>query len=120
MNAVNYVIQHTYDFEHKVWSRAHQENIALVAMKVLGGMHRQNEFKLPEESYVKAIRYVLSLPGMACAVIGVKSVGELEKAAHTIATSRPLSIAELHDLADEGLKLAVTPDWQAAYGKPLT
>ena len=22
MNAVNFVVQHTYDFEHKVWSRA--------------------------------------------------------------------------------------------------
>ena len=37
MNAVNFVVQHTYDFEHKVWSRAQSLNVGLVAMKVLGG-----------------------------------------------------------------------------------
>jgi|GEM_PF-3429293 len=36
MNAVNFVVQHTYDFEHKVWSRARSLNVGLVAMKVLG------------------------------------------------------------------------------------
>ncbi len=36
MNAVNFVVRHTYDFEHKVWSRAQSLNVGLVAMKVLG------------------------------------------------------------------------------------
>ena len=41
MNAVNFVVQHTYDFEHKVWSRARHMNVGLVAMKVLGGAARR-------------------------------------------------------------------------------
>ena len=42
MNAVNFVVQHTYDFEHKVWSRAQSLNVGLVAMKVLGGAAPQS------------------------------------------------------------------------------
>src|SRR5205823_14441972 len=82
MNAVNFVVQHTYDFEHKVWSRARRENIGLVAMKVLGGnAGTAGGFKLPEDHYELAIRYALSIPGLAVAVIGLENVAELEQAA---------------------------------------
>ena len=64
MNAVNFVVRHTYDFEHKVWSRARHMNLGLVAMKVLGGAAReQGGFKLDEKHYEQAIRYALSVPG---------------------------------------------------------
>ena len=59
MHAVNYVNQHTYDFEHKVWARALEMNIGLVSMKVLGGA-KGNDFRLPKEDYENAIRYTLS------------------------------------------------------------
>ncbi|MGO9470182.1 MAG: hypothetical protein ACLQVF_39275 [Isosphaeraceae bacterium] len=49
MNAVNLVVQHTYDFEHNVWSRARHRNVGLVAMKVLGGAAReQGGFKMDQ------------------------------------------------------------------------
>ncbi len=120
MSAVNFVVQHTYDFEHKVWSRAHRENIGLVAMKVLGGFRGAGGFRLPEESYEQAVRYALSIPGVSCAVIGIESMTELEKAAETVARFEPLSQEEAHQLSLQGLKLAGTSDWQKAYGEPIT
>jgi hypothetical protein len=120
MNAVNFVIQHTYDFEHKVWSRAGHLNVGLVAMKVLGGAAReQGGFKVDEKHYEKAIRYALSIPGIAVAVIGLENIAELEKAASVVARMNPLSPEESHELARIGLDLAATPEWKTAYGTPL-
>jgi len=120
MNAVNFVVQHTYDFEHKVWSRARQMDVGLVAMKSLGGAAReQGGYKLDEKHYEKAIRYALSIPGIAVAVIGLENIAELEKAAAVVARANPLSPEESLDLARIGLDLAGTPEWKTAYGTPL-
>lgn len=119
MNAVNFVVQHTYDFEHKVWARARRENIGLVAMKVLGGQAGGNGFRLPENHYDKAIRYALSIPGLACAVIGMESIAELQQAARAVADFEPLTDGEAHEIAKQGLELAATEGWQSAYGTPV-
>ncbi|MFQ5929071.1 MAG: aldo/keto reductase [Acidobacteriota bacterium] len=121
MNAVNFVTQHTYDFEHKVWSRARNENLGLVAMKVLGGRARNgNGFRLPKKFYQQAIGYALSVPGLSCAVIGVENKEQLEKAATTVAQLQPLSYEEGYELSKAGLKLAGTSPWKAVYGDPVT
>jgi uncharacterized protein len=121
MNAVNFVVQHTYDFEHRVWSRAHRENVGLVAMKVLGGApNNRDKYILPEAYYERAIRYAISIPGMACAVIGIKNVSELEQLAHTITRVQALSNEEAHELAKAGLELAATAQWRTPYGTPLS
>ncbi len=120
MNAVNFVVQHTYDFEHKVWSRARHMNLGLVAMKVLGGAARETGgFKVDEKYYEQAIRYALSIPGLSVAVIGLENIAELEKAASVVARVQPLSPEEGLDLARIGLELAGAPEWKAAYGTPL-
>ena len=120
MNAVNFVVQHTYDFEHKVWSRAHKLNVGLVAMKVLGGaVQQEGGFKVDEKFYERAIRYALSVPGIAVAVIGLENIPELEKAAAVVARSQPLSPEESLELARAGLEFAGTPEWKAPYGTPL-
>lgn len=120
MNATNFVVQHTYDFEHKVWSRAQSLNVGLVAMKVLGGAVRQEGgFKIDEKYYEQAIRYALSIPGVAVAVIGLENIPELEKAAAVVARNQPLSAAENLELARAGLELSGTPEWKTAYGTPL-
>jgi predicted aldo/keto reductase-like oxidoreductase len=120
MNAVNFVVQHTYDFEHKVWSRARHMNVGLVAMKVLGGAVRpEGGFKMDEKYYEKAIRYALSIPGIAVAVIGLENVAELEKAAAVVARAQTLSSEESLELARVGLDLAGTSEWKTAYGAPL-
>jgi hypothetical protein len=72
--------EHTYDFEHKVWSRAQSLNVGLVAMKVLGGaVNQEAGFRVNEKHYEQAIRYALSVPGIAVAVIGLENITELEK-----------------------------------------
>ncbi|MBI4605951.1 MAG: aldo/keto reductase [Planctomycetes bacterium] len=119
MNAVNFVVRHTYDFEHKVWSRARRQGLGLVAMKVLGGSGPKG-FRMPAERYEEALRYALSVEGVTLAVVGVKDVAELERAARTVAAFRPLSPEEAHALAKQGLELSGTPEWKAAYGEPLT
>jgi aryl-alcohol dehydrogenase-like predicted oxidoreductase len=120
MNAVNFVVQHTYDFEHKVWSRAQSVNVGLVAMKVLGGAVRpEGGFKVDEKYYEKAIRYALSVPGISVAVMGLENIAEVEKAASVVARAQPLSPEERLDLARAGLDLAATPAWKTAYGEPL-
>jgi aryl-alcohol dehydrogenase-like predicted oxidoreductase len=120
MNAVNFVVQHTYDFEHKVWSRAQSLNLGLVAMKVLGGaVHQDAGFRVNEKQYEQAIRYALSVPGIAVAVIGLENIPELEKAASVVASAQPLSPQESLELARVGLELAGTPEWKAPYGTPL-
>jgi aryl-alcohol dehydrogenase-like predicted oxidoreductase len=122
MNAVNFVTRHTYDFEHKIWSRAHAANIGLVAMKVLGGASNQERggFLLPEDRYEAAIRYALSVPGISVAVIGMETIAEVEKAARTVANAQPLSAKEALEIARLGLEMSARKEWQAPYGTPLT
>ena len=120
MNAVNYIVQHIYDFESKVWSRARQDNVGLVAMKVLGGGNRgTRSFKIPTETYEQAIRYAISLQGLSCAVIGMKSIDELEKAVDVVVNSAPLSNEEQFALSMQGLKLASTSKWRRIHGEPI-
>ena len=121
MNAVNFIVRHNYDFEHKVWSRARHMDLGLVAMKVLGGARSSEAgFKMDEEHYERAVRYSLSIPGLAVAVMGMDGVSELEKAVATVSNYKPFTPEEEQDLARLGLQLAASPEWKSAYGAPLT
>jgi aryl-alcohol dehydrogenase-like predicted oxidoreductase len=94
--------------------------VGLVAMKVLGGAAKeQGGFKMDEKYYDQAIRYALSIPGIAVAVIGLENVAELEKAAAAVARAKPLSPEEDLALARIGLELAGSAEWKAIYGTPL-
>ena len=63
MNVANFAMQHTYGFETKVWPRARELNMGLVAMRVLGGVHpvSNKEFRFHVDEYDNAIRYALSV-----------------------------------------------------------
>lgn len=119
MNAVNFVTQHTYNFEDKVWKRAREENIGLVAMKVLGGAAGSDGHKVPADQYENAIRYAMAIPGCHCLVIGVATVQELEQAARVIARNQPLSEDERAQLAALGLELSKGEGWATIYGTPI-
>jgi aryl-alcohol dehydrogenase-like predicted oxidoreductase len=122
MVAVNYIIQHTYDFEHKIWARAKEENIGLVAMKVFGGfVPETGKFKIPDEDYEDALRYALSLDGISTTVLGVSHVEELERALRVMENFRPLTEDEFLALSMKGLTiLQKEPDWRTVYGTPVT
>jgi uncharacterized protein len=120
MNAVNYVVKHVYNFEDKIWSRARYENVGLVAMKVLGGAGSEGKgFRLPADVYERALRYALSIPGLACAVVGIASVAELEQAVATCARFKPFSAEEAYQVARQGLEMAGSGPWPTIYGEPV-
>lgn len=73
---------------HDLAARCNRLGMGLAAMKVLGG-----EGQLAAD-YDRAFRYPLSLPGVACAVIGAKSAEEVRRAAKAARDFRPLSAAE--------------------------
>ena len=122
MVAVNYVIQHTYDFEHKIWARAKEENIGLVAMKVFGGPKgKVGTTRVPEEDYKDALRYALSLDGIATACLGVINAEELEQALKVMEEFTPLSEEEFLTLSQKGLSILQKDEsWKAIYGTPVT
>lgn len=119
MNAVNFVDKHTYNFENKVWSVAAKKNIGLVAMKVLGGAQYDSKElsnrKMPEEHVTAAIRYALSLPQVACAVVGMATKEELRRNLELVKTFKPLTPQELAELDKIGTKLA--KEWGEHFGK---
>ncbi|MCZ6674252.1 MAG: aldo/keto reductase [Verrucomicrobia bacterium] len=120
MNAVNFVNQHTYDFEHKVWARAQEKNIGLVAMKVLGG-NQDNEFRLPKEDYENAIRYALSLQGLCTAVIGINKMAHLDQLLETFRRVDALDEEEFLAVAQRGLDLLKADEsLRTAHGLPVT
>ena len=123
MLAVNYVIQHSYDFEHKVWARARDKNIGLVSMKVFGGAVRRDytKFKLPKEDYENALRYTLSLNGLNTAVIGINQMEHLDRLLNTFRRVEALDEEEFLALAQHGLEiLRAEPEWRTMYGTPVT
>jgi aryl-alcohol dehydrogenase-like predicted oxidoreductase len=122
MTAVNYVVQHTYDFEHKVWARAKDADIGLVAMKVFGGREGDpGNYRIPVEDYTAALRYALSLDGISSAVLGVTDAAQLEQALSVMEQFQPLTEEEFLELSMKGLSiLQQQPDWRTAYGPPIT
>jgi aryl-alcohol dehydrogenase-like predicted oxidoreductase len=105
MNAVNFVDRYTYDFETKVWPLAARKNVGLVAMKVFGGQRRQG-CRMPAEHLQMALRYALSLPHVATAVIGMTSTAELRQNIAWALAFRPLSAGERAELERRGRALA--------------
>lgn len=124
MNAVNFIARHVYDFESKVWARAREENIGLVAMKVLGGEYwtapNIRGYRIPEEHYTDTMRYTISLPDVASAVIGFDGPDQFEKAWETITSVQPLTPGEFYELSLKGLKLTREEEWKTPYGTPTT
>jgi uncharacterized protein len=121
LTVVNYVVQHSYDFEHKVWNRAVKQDLGLVAMKVLGGGDpKPAGMRLPHDTYDDCIRYALSLPGISTMVIGMENQEELERAAQAVKDLTPLSDVEFRMLYAKGLEiLQQDSQWYTPYGEPV-
>jgi predicted aldo/keto reductase-like oxidoreductase len=61
-------------------------------MKVLGG----HPGKLAKD-FDRAFRYALSIPGVACALIGVRNAEQVRQAVRAAKTFRPFSDAEMEE-----------------------
>ena len=123
LNAVNFVDQHTYNFEEQVWPAAARAQIGLIAMKVYGGAQdppppdRLSHSMMPAEHHDLAFRYALSLPQVCCAIIGMATPRELEQNVERARRFQPLSGGEVRRLRDAGRQMA--RQWNDHFG-PVT
>jgi aryl-alcohol dehydrogenase-like predicted oxidoreductase len=104
MNAVNIVDRHTYAFEDVVWPAARKQQIGLVAMKVFGG--GVLSCKMPEELRRASLRFALGVEGVACAVVGMRTVAELEQNVGWAKEFKPLTADELAELKKKSVEVA--------------
>ncbi|MFZ5833119.1 MAG: aldo/keto reductase [Planctomycetota bacterium] len=119
---LNFVDRYQYGFERNILPLACKQNLGVVAMKVLGGMRRRygayKGAKTPsqlDEQYIPlAIRYALSLPGVATANIGVHTIDQLKSNLEVVRRFTPLNEAEQANCAMLGRKLSA--DWGPHFG----
>ncbi|MFA0753273.1 MAG: hypothetical protein IMHGJWDQ_001044 [Candidatus Fervidibacter sp.] len=119
MCVLNFADRFTYNFEGKVLPVARTHQMGIVAMKVMAapqrGYSQPNPGKLAGYADL-AIRYALSLPDVACAVLGVFKVDELQRDVAIARQLRPLTENEQAKLALIGKELVAR--WGAQYGDP--
>ena len=99
MSFVNYVSRAKTNTEAHVIEPAHRKNLGVIAMKVLGGSGQM------ADDYDRAFRYALSVPGVACAIIGVKNPDEVRRAVKAAREFRPLSPAEMDETIRMGAEM---------------
>jgi len=119
MFPLNIVDRHTYVFESKVLPAARERGIAVLAMKMLGGVvgwqYGPGRGLLTSDGlYAPAIRYALGLEGVTAGVMGLCSVEELNQAVDLVRNYEPLSESELAALEDRTKALA--GEWGLHYG----
>ena len=107
MAAVNAIDRHIYNFEETVFQEAAERGMGVVAMKILGGTQGDGAILSDEPHYTRAVRYALGIPGLSVAIMGMKSVAELEKAVAAVQAYKPLEGAELSQALDDGKRRAV-------------
>ena len=118
LNAVNVVSRYIYAFEEQVWPAARQRGIALLGMKVFGGVKESRlsakGAHLPDVLKPAALRYSLGLPGISGVVIGIYDDAELRQNLAWLADVKPLSGGELTALESPTRELA--SEWHEVYG----
>jgi hypothetical protein len=122
LTALNYVDRHTYNFEETVLPLARKHDVGVVAMKVFGGPDgktgswgtRKAKPMIPVEDLEFAIRYALSLPGVATANLGVHTAEQLDANVEMVKRFHPLSPEEQSKAIEMGRKLAA--EWGPHFG----
>lgn len=80
-------------------THCHKMGMGIVAMKVLGGGGQL------AKDYDRSFRYALSMPGVACATIGMKSPEEVRRAVRAAKEFRPLTPDEMKEATKDGAAL---------------
>ena len=106
MAAVNPIDRHIYDFEGILFREAAELGLGVVAMKILGGTVGEGAILSDEPHYGRAVRYALGIPGLSVAIMGMKSVAELEKAVAAVQAYEPLAGAERSEAMEDGKRRA--------------
>lgn len=120
MFAMNFADRFTYNLEGQAAALAVERNVGLVAMKVYGGA-KDMSYKTPcpsamDESYDHqlALRYALSLEGVATAVVGMYNETELEQNIAWARRFTPLTASESARLETLGRELS--QQWGEHFG----
>ncbi len=106
MSAVNFIDRHIYNFEETVFAEAAERGMGIVAMKILGGAKGDGAILSDPQHYERAVRYALGIPGLSVAIMGMKSVAELEQAVATVKAYKPLGRQELSEALADGKSMA--------------
>lgn len=108
MGVLNFVDRHVYDLESKILPEAKRLGIGVTAMKALGGPVRgpAGARLAGEADYIPALRYVWSLPEVATAAVGFRTVEEMRQALSAARSFKPLSPEESKSLAERGRLMA--------------
>jgi predicted aldo/keto reductase-like oxidoreductase len=119
LNVVNFADRHTYNFEEQVWLAANRLNLGLIAMKVFGGQKKSEAMglshcKMPSPYLDQAFRYALSVPQVACAVIGMATSSELQDNLRRARSFSSLNAREGKNLMKVGQALA--SQWGTHWG----
>jgi aryl-alcohol dehydrogenase-like predicted oxidoreductase len=118
LNAVNLVTRHIYDFERQVWPAAAAKGVALLAMKVFGGVRDSARSAkgahLPDALKPAGLRYALGLPGVSGAIVGLYDEAELRQTLDWVRALAPLDGEEMAAL--EGPALSLATEWREPYG----
>ncbi|MCP5117030.1 MAG: aldo/keto reductase [bacterium] len=108
MCQLNFVERHLYNFEEKVLPEARRRGIAIIGMKVLGGpLSGDTAPRLASpDDYRSTLRYVWGLPGVAVAIVGMRSLDELRQGLETARAYKPLTKMEMAGLTTRGKAMA--------------
>jgi predicted aldo/keto reductase-like oxidoreductase len=123
--AMNFGDRHTYNFEENVLPVARKNEVGVIAMKVFGAPDpKTGSWGNPEakpnvgvENVELAIRYALSLPGVAAANLGVHTIEQLRQNVEVVKRFEPLSAEEQERLAKLGKQFSA--DWGEHFGPAL-
>jgi predicted aldo/keto reductase-like oxidoreductase len=118
MNVVSLVSRHLYNFEEHVWPAAAARRIALLGMKVFGGVKDSaasaKGANLPDDLKPAALRYALGLPMVSGVSIGMYDTAELRTTLSWLEDISPLTAPELA-LLDQPTK-DLARQWHEIYG----
>jgi hypothetical protein len=108
MAFVNCVSRAELNAEGRIVEQARKRNIGMVGMKVLGGSGQL------ADDYDRSLRYTLSVPGVHCAIVGVKNADEVRRAVRAAKEFRPLTDAEMKEAIRWGRETALSDSHKAA------
>ncbi|MCX6597992.1 MAG: aldo/keto reductase [Acidobacteria bacterium] len=106
MCSVNFVERHIYNFEEKVLPECRKRGVGVIGMKVLGGPVKGGARLMSADDYAATLRYAWSTPGLAVAIVGVRTPEELRMALKAARDYQPLPAPEMTSLMQRGKTMA--------------
>lgn len=121
MVVLNFADYHTYRFEEDILPEARKQGCGILAMKVFGGHGRgfggyrqKGPSKIPRGHLEPALRYSLSIEGVASAVVGAYTIEEVRENVEWAKRFKPLNADESVALRLKGKELAA--NWGTRFG----